>query len=169
MRALRDARAACLLALGAACSAEPGVSTLAVPPPDGFAPVSAALAASCGSLDCHGRAGQNLRLYGSIGLRTDPEDLPGGDEMTLSEHDANYRSVIAFEPEMLSSVWLDAGREPNRLTLVRKARGREAHKGGSVFPEGGDGDRCLLSWLSGALDVEACTSAAELPLSPFEP
>jgi hypothetical protein len=133
--------------------------------------VSTALATSCGSLDCHGRAGQNLRLYGSIGLRLDPEDLPGGedDEMTPSEHDANYRSIVAFEPEALSRVWLDGGRDPARLTLVRKARGREAHKGGSAFPEGGDGDRCLLSWLSGELDFEACTSAAELPPSPFEP
>ena len=160
---------ACVLALGLACSAEPGVSTLSVPPPDGFAPVSAALATSCGSLDCHGRAEQNLRLYGSIGLRLDPEHLPGDDDMTPLEHDANYRSVVALEPEALSIVWLDGGRDPARLTLVRKARGREAHKGGSVFPEGGDGDRCLLSWLSGALDVEACMSAAELPTSPFEP
>ncbi len=76
----RAAHSACALVLGAACSAEPGVSTLAVPPPDGFAPVSAALANSCGSLDCHGRAGQNLRLYGAFGLRLDPEDVPDGDE-----------------------------------------------------------------------------------------
>jgi hypothetical protein len=168
-RVLRDARLACLLALGFACSATPSVSTLSMPPPDDFAPVSAALASSCGSLDCHGRRAQNLRFYGSIGLRLDPEDLPGGDETTSSEHDANYRSILAFEPEAFSSVWLDGGRDPARLTLVRKARGREAHKGGAVFPEGGDGDRCLLSWLSGELDLDACTSAAELPLSPFEP
>lgn len=170
MRRLRAPHPACAVALALACSAEPGVSTLSVPPLDGFAPVSAALAASCGSLDCHGRAGQNLRLYGSIGLRLDPAHLPGDDnDMTPSEHDANYRSVLALEPEALSSVWLDGGRDPARLTLVRKARGREAHEGGSVFPEGSDGDRCLLSWLSGALDVEACARAAELPPSPFEP
>jgi hypothetical protein len=166
---LPRAAVACVLAVGLACSAEPGVSTLAVPPPDDFAPVSAALSAGCGALDCHGRAGQNLRLYGSIGLRLDLDDIPGGDETTAAEHDANYRSIVALEPESLSSVWLEGGRDPERLTLVRKARGREAHEGGAVFPEGEDGDRCLLSWLSGALDAGACMSAAELPLSPFAP
>lgn len=169
MRLPSAARTACLLALGLACSAEAGRSTLSVPPPDDFAPVSTALANGCGALDCHGRAGQNLRLYGSIGLRLDPDDLPGGDETSAAEHDANYRSIVALEPELLSSVWLEGGSDPARLTLVRKARGREAHKGGSVFPEGSDGDRCVLSWLSGALDFDACSRAAELPKSPFSP
>lgn len=167
MRLSRHAHPSYILVLASACSADGGVSTLSVPPPDNFAPVSAALTNSCGALDCHGRAGQNLRLYGSFGLRLDPEDIPGGEDTSPSEHDANYRSVVALEPEVLSSVWLDAGRDPTRLTLVRKARGREAHEGGSVFPEGGDGDRCLLSWLSGALELQACTNAAELPVSPF--
>jgi hypothetical protein len=160
------------LALAFACGtapAEPGVSTLAVPPPDDFAPLSTALARSCGSLDCHGREAQNLRLYGEIGLRLDPTDIPGGDETTPLEHQANHDSVVLLEPELLSSVWLQAGRAAARLTLVRKARGQEAHKGGAVFPEGGDGDQCLLSWLAGNVDMEACARAAELPRSPFEP
>jgi hypothetical protein len=152
-----------------ACGTGSGVSTLSIPPPEDFAPVSTALANSCGSLDCHGRAGQNLRLYGEIGLRLDPADVPSGDETTPFEHDANHRSVVMLEPETLASVWLDGGREAGRLTLVRKARGREAHKGGAVFPEGEAGDRCLLSWLSASIDVEACATAAELPPSPFEP
>jgi hypothetical protein len=154
--------------LGLACSAGSGFSTVSVPPPDDFAPVSAALAKSCGSLDCHGRAGQNLRLYGEIGLRLDALDLPGGDETTPAEHEANYYSLVALEPEALSSVWLAGGRDAARLTLVRKARGREAHEGGAVFPQGNDGDLCLLSWLSGAVDAAACERAAELPASPFE-
>jgi hypothetical protein len=159
----------CVLALALACSAEPSVSELSFPPPDDFAPVSAALAHGCGSLDCHGRAGQNLRLYGDYGLRLDAEDIPGGDEMTAAEHEANYESVVVLEPEALSSVWLVRGQDPEVLTLIRKARGREAHKGGSVFREGQDGDRCLLSWLSGAVDVDTCTRAAELEPSPFAP
>ncbi|MET0410449.1 MAG: hypothetical protein ABW217_04105 [Polyangiaceae bacterium] len=166
---LRRARLPWVLALGFACSAEPSVSDVPVPPPDDFAPVSAVLAHGCGSLDCHGRAGQNLRLYGDYGLRLDPEDIPGGDEMTAAEHQANYESVVVLEPEALSSVWLERGRDPERLTLIRKARGREAHKGGSVFWEGDAGDRCLRSWLSGAIDVATCTSAAELTPSPYAP
>lgn len=159
----------CLVALGVACASEPGVRSLTVPPPDGFASVSTALGKRCGSLDCHGRSEQNLRLYGEIGLRLDALDLPGGEEATLLEHEANYRSIIAFEPEVLELVWLEGGRSPARLTLVRKARGREAHKGGSVFPEGDAGDVCLSSWLSGATDVEQCDAASELPASPFAP
>ena len=168
-RPLRGVRSACVLAIGTACSADYGASTLSIPPRDDFAPVSAALAKSCGSLDCHGRTAQNLRLYGEIGLRLDPADVPGGDETTPFEHDANHRSVVMLEPETLSRVWLEGGRDAGRLTLVRKARGAEAHKGRAVFPEGGPGDRCLLSWLSGGIDVEACATAAELPPSPFEP
>jgi len=168
-RPLHQPWPACLAAFAFGCSADYAVSTLSIPPPDDFAPVSAALAKSCGSLDCHGRAGQNLRLYGEIGLRLDPADVPGGEEMTPFEHDANHRSVVMLEPETLSTVWLEGGRDAGRLTLVRKARGREAHKGGAVFPEGDPGDRCLLSWLSSGIDVEACATAAELPPSPFEP
>lgn len=160
--------AAWVFPLGLACSAGFGVSTVSVPPPDDFAPLSAALAKSCGSLDCHGRAGQNLRLYGEIGLRLDALDLPGGDETTPAEHEANYYSLIALEPEALSSVWLAGGRDAARLTLVRKARGHEAHEGGAAFPQGNDGDLCLLSWLSSAVDVATCERAAELPASPFE-
>lgn len=159
----------CLVGFALACSTDYAVSTLAIPPPEDFAPVSEALAKSCGSLDCHGRAGQNLRLYGEIGLRFDPADVPGGEETTPFEHDANHRSVVMLEPETLSKVWLEGGRGAERLTLVRKARGAEAHKGGAVFPQGDTGDQCLLSWLSGGIDFEACEVAAELPPSPFEP
>jgi hypothetical protein len=161
-----------LLPLLLACAtdvAEPGVRTLVIPPSDDFAPVSTALAKSCGSLDCHGRLEQNLRLHGEIGLRLDPSDMPGGDETTALEHEANHVSVVALEPEVLSRVWLEGGRSAQRLTLVRKAQGREAHEGGAVFPAGGDGDTCLLSWLAGEVDVDACARAAELPPSPFEP
>lgn len=160
---------ACLVAFALACSADYGSSTLSIPPAEDFAPVSIALAKNCGSLDCHGRAAQNLCLYGEIGLRFDPMDVPGGEETTPLEHDANHRSVVTLEPEMLSKVWLEGGGGAGRLTLVRKARGREAHKGGAVFQEGDAGDRCLLAWLSGRIDVEACETAAELPTSPFEP
>jgi len=152
-----------------ACAAESGVSSLDVPPLDDFAPVSTSLGQRCGSLDCHGRVEQNLRLHGEIGLRLDPLDVPGGDETTPLEHEANYESILFLEPELLSRVWLEGGRGSDRLTLLRKARGREAHKGGAIFPEGAAGDRCIQSWLSGAPEIEACEAAAEQLESPFAP
>lgn len=168
IRLLRGVPAAgVLLGLGFACSAEPSVGTVSVPPSADFAPVSAVLAHGCGALECHGRVGQNLRLYSDYGLRLDAEDIPGGDEMTPAEHDANYESVVMLEPEALSSVWLASGRDAEQLTLVSKARGREAHKGGSVLRAGDDADRCLLSWLAGSVDIDTCTRAAELPPSPY--
>lgn len=157
------------LVVACACSAESEQAVLDVPPPDGFAPVSTALGRRCGTLECHGRAGQNLRLYGAFGLRLAPEDLPGGEDTTQLEHDANYQSVVSLEPETLSRVWQQGGLEPDRLTLVRKAKGAEEHTGGTVFPVDDPGNACIASWLTGATDEGACASAAELLTSPFEP
>jgi hypothetical protein len=153
-----------LLATFASCAAPaPGDrSSLAVPPREGFEPVSELLQTRCGSLDCHGQMGRSLRLYGADGLRFDSNDLPGQDGglTRATEHDANYASVVALEPEMLSSVLRDGGRNPERLTLIRKARGSEEHVGGAATPPASDGDRCLVSWLSAAVDVSACRSGS---------
>jgi hypothetical protein len=155
-----------LAALFASCAAPaPGDrSHLAVPPREGFEPVSELLHARCGSLDCHGQVGRFLRLYGANGLRLDSSDLPGQDAglTRATEHDANYASVVALEPEMLSSVLRDAGRNPERLTLIRKGRGSEEHVGGAASPRASDSDRCLVSWLSAAVDVPACRAGALL-------
>ena len=137
-------------------------SSFTLPPREGFEPVSDVLQARCGSLDCHGQTGRSLRIYGTSGLRLDPSDLPGtdGGVTRATEHDANYASVVALEPELLSSVFQDGGRNPERLTLIRKARGLEEHVGGAASPRASDGDRCLVSWLSAVVDVPACRSAA---------
>ena len=60
---------------------------------------------------------------------------------------------------MLSEVVSAAGADPERLTLVRKARGLEDHKGGTVFHSGDDADRCLVSWLADQTDTAACLRA----------
>lgn len=149
------------LMLGA-CSAPPSGerSKFAVPPREGFEPVSDLLQARCGSLDCHGQTGRSLRIYGTNGLRLDSKDLSGldGGVTQAAEHDANYASVVILEPEILDRVVRDAGRNPERLTLIRKARGAEVHVGGSASPAGSAGDVCLTSWLAGVLDVAACQS-----------
>lgn len=169
MSALEILGAAALLLVPAiiGCAESSEQTWIAAPARDDFAPLSLALGARCGSLDCHGRVERNLRLYSKHGLRWSVDDVPAGDDTTFEEHDANYESVVLLEPEQLERVWRAAGAGSDGLTLVRKARGQEAHKGGAVFPSAQAGDRCLLSWLSGALDRLACEEVAEPPLSPF--
>jgi hypothetical protein len=141
--------------------AEPGAS-LAAPARATFEPVDDVLQATCGTLDCHGQVGRNFRLYGGRGLRLLPKDNPADDPTTPAEYDSSYWSLIGLEPEVMSDVVSDGGRLPERLTLVRKARALEHHKGGQLFVKGDDRDRCLTSWLAGALDLEACKAGKEL-------
>jgi hypothetical protein len=127
-----------------------------------FDPVSDVLHTRCGSLDCHGSVARNLRLYGNNGLRLAPTDVPGeeGDSTTSAEYSANYAAVVGLEPELIDRVVRESGRDPELLTLVRKARNREVHEGGEALPAGSDGDRCVTSWLSGAPDLPACASGS---------
>jgi hypothetical protein len=138
-------------------------STLAAPARASYEPVHDVLETTCGTLDCHGQAGRNLRLYGGRGLRLSPTDNPADNPTTHAEYDQSYWSVIGLEPEVMSDVVLDEGRVPERLTLVRKARNLEHHKGGKLFAAGDDRDRCLTSWLAGHLDTAACMRGKELP------
>jgi len=143
-----------------------------------FLYLSEVLDYSCGNLECHGTVGRNLRLYGTYGRRLDPKDVACKQPTTAAESQANYLSAAGLEPELTEQVVaalshadldatvvepLDAGiveSEVERLTLVRKARGTESHKGGTVFAEGSLGDRCLVSWLTGTIahDYLSCTN-----------
>lgn len=127
-----------------------------------FAPVSNMLGARCGSLDCHGQTGRPLRIYSSRGLRLDPEDLSGHGGTRSAEHEANFLAVVSLEPELTCDVLRDHGRDPERLSLVRKSDGGEAHKGGAPLRGQQDGRACLLDWLAGTVDDERCALAAEL-------
>lgn len=150
---------ACAVGL-AACGPDNVVETSRMPEEADFAAVSAALGVRCGSLDCHGMAERNLRLYGEFGLRLGENDVPGGEETTPDEHHENYLALITLEPEAMAKV--ARGAPVTGLTLVRKARGAEAHKGGAPFPSGTVGDRCLVSWLEGQVDQASCSEAALL-------
>ncbi len=135
-----------------------------------FPPVSAMLAVHCGSLDCHGNVARNLRIYGSAGLRFSSSDQPfvplcnTPDEVTQ-----DYTSVVGLEPEQMDQV--AAGADPGILTMVRKARGTEAHKGEQIWKQGDDSDVCLVSWLTGAADAAACARsiASALPAGDQSP
>ncbi len=122
-----------------------------------FAELAPVLAHTCGTLDCHGSRSRNLRLYGSEGLRFAVDDRPLSPPCTTpDEIDQDYESVVDLEPEVLSAVVSDRGAQPERLTLVRKARGLENHKGGTLFRVGDDADTCLTTWLEGQIRADVC-------------
>ena len=147
--------------LPACASAPDGNARIAIVAPSvaSFPAVGAFLEQRCGTLDCHGQVGRSLRLYGFVGLRLDPADVPGGRATTPNEIEADYQSVVGLEPEILAAIVQDGGARPERLTLVRKARGTDHHKGGALITPGDAQDRCLTSWLAGAVDEGACASA----------
>ena len=148
------------LAAMAACSVPAADGTYvpgALPDRASFPPVAQLLDVRCGSLDCHGTTARNLRLYGSAGLRWSAIDrpfVPACD--TVAEVDQDYESVVGLEPAPMSAVVSARGADPDQLTMVRKARGIESHKGGQIWSQGDDSDSCLTSWLAGAANATAC-------------
>ena len=60
-----------------------------------FGPLGDYLDHRCGSLDCHGQPGRNLRIWGCEGMRLDAgmipvcnRTVPGGGRTTVEEHQA---------------------------------------------------------------------------------
>ena len=101
-----------------------------------FPPLGAFLVHRCGSLDCHGEVGRNLRIYGKDGLRLDPHGLTNGSPTSADEYEADYRSVVALEPGDHGG-GREGSRRPPRAPHVlsqaaraRVAQGRPAHRGG---------------------------------------
>jgi hypothetical protein len=169
---------AALLSVGAvsSCSAVPGDARIGIDAPSGseqeFGLVGDYLEHRCGSLDCHGQVGRNLRIWGCEGMRLDPKAVPvcstllGGSGTTPAEHQATYRSLVGLEPTVMSAVVDGHGAHPEFLTFVRKARGLEAHKGGVLITPGDDQDVCVTSWLAGQTDLIACANAIGYPMFP---
>jgi hypothetical protein len=157
-------RACALLMLVTAACAGPANPTerVAVATRARFELVSGVLGARCGSLDCHGQVGRSLRIYSQLGLRLADNEFPGLEAGVVSESEveANYRASVSLEPETMALVVRDEGRDPERLTLVRKARGSENHKGGAAIAAGSAADHCVLSWLASDVDDLACGEGA---------
>src|SRR3954467_11362409 len=82
----------------------PPSEVLQPPPRAGFARVADALQPSCGTLDCHGQIGRNLRLFGARGMRLDPKEASAEGTTTPAEYLATYWSVVGLEPEETSAV-----------------------------------------------------------------
>jgi hypothetical protein len=142
---------------------------LEAPPRAGFEAVADALQVTCGTLDCHGQLGRNLRLFGARGLRLDLRASSAEGTTTAAEYEASYWSVVGLEPEPLSAVVRQMGFDPMRLTLMRKARGDEEHKGGRLMAVGDDLDRCLTSWLAGKVDATPCETVSLAPRPALPP
>jgi len=144
-----------------ACSAYSGEATISLPTPprESFALLSSVLEPHCGTLDCHGGPARNFRVYGKKGLRALGNDTTGAaSDTNEAEVRATYESIVSIDPEVLSRVFQEHGLDPQRWIVVSKARGVEHHVGGTAFAEGSPGDRCLVSWVSGALDPAACAA-----------
>jgi len=139
----------------------------ALPDESTFPPVADLLSLRCGAIDCHGTTARNLRIYGSTGLRWLGSDLPFYPVCNTPEEDTQtYDSVVGLDPEDMSAV--ASGGDPSLLTMVRKARGTEDHKGGQIWTTGDVSDVCLTSWLHGNPDPGDCKSAVAgaVPLLP---
>jgi hypothetical protein len=150
--------------LTAGCSApDDGRTNVLGPDPAFFGSVAAYLEHRCGSLDCHGTRYRNLRMWGQDGMRLAAGDVPGGRQTTSDELDATYLAIVELEPEVMAAVVADHGSRPERLTLLRKARGTEKHAGGAIMAPGDPRDTCLVSWLASMTDVPACNDALVLP------
>lgn len=157
------------LPLLACAGPDPGSEAIVGAPLDinSFRPVSAVLERRCGTLDCHGQPARPLRIFGQYGLRRyEPADsmnvenyaeyYSGGKEpTTLAELEDNYRSILGLEPELTAKVYAKTA-APETLTIVRKARLQEKHKGGLLWNKGDPGDVCLTNWLTGNTDTTQC-------------
>lgn len=128
----------------------------------GFDSVADAMQPSCGTLDCHGQPGRNLRLVGARGLRLDANDTSAEGTTTVAEYEADYWSVVALEPEVLSEVVRAGANDPERLILFRKGRGTTRHKGGALMRPNDDLDQCLIEWLKGTILKDRCLLAARI-------
>jgi hypothetical protein len=162
-----------LLASGCG-SAEPTAGRLSeteLPARAQFRVVSDAMQKRCATLDCHGQAGRNLRLYGLGGLRLSttaaPIVDPLADPTTEAELDSSYASTVGLEPEALWRV-IALGADPLELSLVRKLRGVEKHKGGQLARAGDPLDRCLVLWLTDQPDSAPCEAISNEPRPEFE-
>jgi hypothetical protein len=114
------------------------------------------------------------------GIKNYAEYYSGGSIATTpSEQLENWRSLCGLEPEITTLVFCcgagdgtcafdyaatcanEDDYDPVRMTLVRKARLREKHKGGQIWGAGDAGDLCLTLWLTGRADADVVTACRD--------
>ena len=134
-----------------------------------FKPVSAALEARCGTLDCHGSFYRNMRVYGKDGIRAGRNDVSGIQDTTDEEVQLNYDSVVSIEPEKFSDIVTKAGQGFDKWIVITKGSGTEHHKGGSRFVKGDATYVCVLSWVTGTVNMDACAASVTAAMRPDTP
>ena len=149
-------------AIVAACSSPDTTARVDASGPgaDDFKLVAPMLVRRCGSIDCHGSSYRNFRLYGYGGQRlaaTDRPDTP--QRITDDEVRADYDAVVGLEPEIIRDVMQANGTGFDRLSIVRKGRNEEDHKGGQRMTPGDPADTCLVTWFSRVTNATVCASA----------
>jgi hypothetical protein len=154
MRAILLGLVAFAMAAACSCSGIPNSRIGVVGPPyshESFQPIGDYLGTRCGTLDCHGQTGRNLRIYGCTGMRAsaDATPLSCASATTDEEYQDTYRSLVGLEPQVMTTVYAGCSGSlasdgtagyppsvschPELLTFIRKARGLEAHKGGQLI------------------------------------
>jgi hypothetical protein len=128
----------------------------------GFDLVSPVLEIRCGTLDCHGSIYRNMRIFGHYGARLSSSDSTGNQLTSDAEIQRNYESVTAIDPENLATIVAKHGQGFDNWMVVLKGENAVEHKGGARMKKGDDTYNCLLSWVNGAVDMNACTQAAML-------
>jgi hypothetical protein len=141
--------------------------SLARPARVGFELVADAMQLHCGTLDCHGQIGRNMRLYGMYGLRASPQDDPLNQPTSQAEYDADYLSIVGLEPEAMSKVVRHQA-APETLSMIRKPLGIENHKGGQLMVQADPLDRCMVGWLVGSMDAQSCNTVVQTPRPPID-
>jgi hypothetical protein len=138
-----------------------------------FRVVHQVLERRCGTLDCHGDPARPFLVYGQLAHRRPGGEIyaeskdqyfPGGTEPTTPfELMGTHQSACALEPEKMDAV-VKGQAGVDTLTLVRKPRLQEKHKGGRLWGAGtaNTGDFCLVAWITGRFAEGENACQAEL-------
>jgi hypothetical protein len=114
-----------------------------------FASVHPVILQHCGTMDCHGNAERNFRVYGFGGLRESPTLDPLRAKTSEGEVTLTHLSLVGLEPNQT----LDAS-----ATFLRKALGGDNHHGGNALDGAADSEACLRAWLAGT-ELSRCEKA----------
>lgn len=149
-------------AVAIGCTVREGPGRLAADTPDrgAFVVPGKLLVARCGSLDCHGSTYRNYRLFGYGGARLDPSHRPDTPDTTDAELALDYDATVGIEPDLTRAI-AEGRSVPESSTLVRKARGSEAHEARARWVAGSPVDACVVGWLTRSPDDAACAAALD--------
>ncbi len=134
--------------------------TFTTPDSNAFKLVSPSLELRCGTLDCHGSVYRNMRLFGHYGARLDSKLTTGKEDTTDAEMESNFTSVVSIDTENFASIVAKHGQGFDQWMVVLKGEDAVEHKGGERMKKGDVTYDCLLSWITGTVDMNACSMAS---------